>query len=97
MNKGERKRKREGDGRPGRKKREKERKKEREREEEEENGVLAPLFMLLYRLLSHLYVFHPIHLVRNPLPMDVGIVGRTTSNIVFIVVFSLPQAYVSSD
>jgi hypothetical protein len=51
----------------------KERKKERE--EEEENGALAPLFMLLYRLLSHLYVFLPIHLVRNPLPVDIGIVG----------------------
>ena len=29
--------------------------------------------------------------------MDVGIVGRTTSNIVFIIVFSLRQACVSSD
>jgi hypothetical protein len=92
LNKGERKRKREGMADQGGK-----REKKREREEEEENGVLAPLFMLLYRLLSHLYVFHPIHLVRNPIPMDVGIVGRTTSNIVFIVVFSLPQACVSSD
>ena len=93
MNKRERKRKREGDGRPGRKKREKERRKKRE----EENGALAPLFMFLYRLLSHLCVFLPIYLVRNPLPVDVGTVGQTTSNIVYVVVFSLPQACVSSD
>jgi hypothetical protein len=76
--------------------REKERKKEREREEEE-NGAPAPLFMILYRLLSYLCIFLPIHLERNPLPVDVGIVGRTTSNIVFIVVFSLFQACVSLD
>jgi hypothetical protein len=69
----------------------------REREEEEENGGSGPLFMILYWLLRHLYVFLPIYLVKNPLPMDVGIVGRTTSNIVFIVVFSLPQACISSD
>jgi hypothetical protein len=60
-------------------------------------GAPAPLFMILYWLLRHLYVFLSIYLVKNPLPVDVGIVSRTTSNIVFIVVFSLPQACVSSD
>ena len=56
----------------------------------------GPLIMILYRLLSHLYVF-PINLVRNPLPVNVSIIDRTTSNMVFIVVFSLPLVYVSSD
>jgi hypothetical protein len=93
LNKRERKRKREGDGRPGRKKREKERRRKRE----EENGALAPLFIFLYRLSSHLCVFLPIYLVRNPLPVDVGTAGQITSNIVFVVVFSIPQACVSSD
>jgi hypothetical protein len=60
-------------------------------------GLLAPYFMILYWLLRHLYVFAPHLLVRNPLPVDVGIVGRTTSNIVFVVVLSLSQTCVSSD
>jgi hypothetical protein len=81
LNKRERKRKREGDGRP-------EGRKERKRE----NGALAPLFILLYRPWSLLCVYLPIYLVRNPLPVDVSIVGRTTSNIVLMVVFSLPQS-----
>jgi hypothetical protein len=34
----------------------------------------------------------PIYLVRNPLPVNVGIVSRTTSNIVFVVVFFSPSS-----
>jgi hypothetical protein len=48
-------------------------KKERERE----RMGLKPL---LYRPWSHLMYFWPIYLVRNPLPVDVGTIGRTTSN-----------------
>jgi hypothetical protein len=55
-------------------------------------SAVPPLIMILYRLLSHLYVFFPINLVRNPLPMNVGIIGRTTSNKVFIVVFFFPSS-----
>ena len=39
---------------------EREREREREEEEEEENGVPAPPIMILYRLLSYLYVFFPL-------------------------------------
>ena len=91
------KRKERGRGRGTADQRGKERKGERKREEEEKNGALAPFFIVLYRLLSYLCVFLPIYLVRNPLPVDVGIVSLTTSNIVFIVVFSLPQGCVLSD
>ena len=97
MNKRKRKRKGEGDCRPERK-REKKRGRKKEKEKKKKRmGLRPPLFLILYRLLSHLCVFHSIYLVRNLLPVDVGIVVRITSNIVFIVVFSLPQACVSSD
>ena len=59
-----------------------------EKKRERERMGLKPL---LYRPLSHPHVFWSIYLVRNPLPVDVGIIGSTTSNIVSIVVFSLPQ------
>ena len=75
MNKRRKERKGKGTADQRGRKRKKERERERESEEEEENGALAPLIMILYRLLSHLYVFLPINLVRYPLPMDVGIVG----------------------
>ena len=90
MNKRKKERKGKGDGRPERK-REKKRGRKKEKEEKKKRiGLQPPLFTILYRLLSHLCVFLPIHLVRNPLLVDVGIIGRTTSNFVFIVVFSLP-------
>jgi hypothetical protein len=81
LNKRERKRESLGDSKP-------EGRKERKRE----NGALAPCFILLYWPWSLLCVYLPIYLVRNLLPVDVGIVGRITSNIVLMVVFSLPQS-----
>jgi hypothetical protein len=61
----------------------------RPRRERERMGLKPPL----YRTLSHPHVFPLIYLVRNPIPMDVGIIGRTTSNILWIVVFYLPQTH----
>jgi hypothetical protein len=48
--------------------------------------AITPFICILFSFISE-----------KPLPVDVGIVGRTTSNIVFIVVLSLPQTCVSSD
>jgi hypothetical protein len=56
------------DGRPGRK-----------RQKERERMGLKPT---LYRPLGQPHVLAPIYLVKNPLPVDVGIIGQTTSNIV---------------
>jgi hypothetical protein len=58
----------ESHGKPGRRNREKKKK-----EKKKKRMGSGPLIMILYRLLSHLYVF-PINLVRNPLPVDVSIV-----------------------
>ncbi len=66
-------------------------KKERKRGERKREWGLAPLFMILYWPWSHLCVYLPIYLVKNPLPVDVGIVGQTMSNTVLFVVFSFPQ------
>jgi hypothetical protein len=76
------KRKRKGRGRGTADQGEKKRKRER-----------MGLKPLLYRPLSHLMYFWPIYLVRNPLPVDVGTIGRTTSNMcVDCCVFSLKLA-----
>ena len=93
MNKRERERKEKEDGKPESKRDEERKRKRRKRRE----WGSAPLFIILYRALSYLRVFLPIYLVRKPLPVNIGIISRTTSNIVFIVVFSLLQACVSSD
>jgi hypothetical protein len=77
-----------GHDRGGRRKREKERRREW--------GLRPPDYDFVLAIKPFVLTF-PINLVRNPFPVDVGIVGRTTSNMVFIVVFSLPLIYVSSD
>ena len=86
MNK--RKKEREGRGRA----RQRREKKERGREW----GPRPPDFEFVLAIEPFVPTFS-INLVRNPLPVDVDIVGWTTSNIVFIVVFSLPLICVSSD
>jgi hypothetical protein len=72
-----------------------------ERKEKEKGkkrmGAPAPFVHHFVSAITPFMCISPHLLVKNPLPVDVGIVGRTTSNIVFIVVFSLPQACVSSD
>ena len=72
-----------------------------ERKEKEEGkkrmGASGPLVHDFVLAITPFMCISPHLLVKNPLPVDVGIVGRTTSNIVFIVVFSLLQACVSSD
>ena len=90
MNK-RKKRKEGGEGghdRGGRRKREKERRREW--------GLRPPDYDFVLAIEPFVLTFL-INLIRNPFPMDVDIVGQITSNMVFIVVFSLPLICVSSD
>jgi hypothetical protein len=70
---------------------------EKEKRGRREWGLRPPFVHHFVLAITPFMCISPHLLVKNPLPVDVGIVGRTTSNIVFIVVFSLPQACVSSD